>query len=517
MRIPIPALVFAAFLTLAGAILAIGGLLARRQTVERLERDRAPHEQLAAELGAELRRLETRYEAHLRALLTRAETDTGANFVNACRNIKGVRHFSRLHPKPGNRDLQIEIRVPNRPDVPVPALKTSAGSSGVGRRELLPEQLFPNEGIMRGWLREPGRPSVFVGHYDGAALLLSIDEEEVLTAIDGWLRNWMSRSFAEIDAMNGEDRIAGPRKEALIGFTTPATPPDWLLPVGSQFGTWRIESWDARVLRQSWHVPTWIGAVALAVSAVGMGAWLALRVRRERRHAEQRVSFVNRVSHELRTPLTNILLNLDVASDQIAEEGPARRLSLVREEARRLGRLIENVLTFSRRERDQLDVRAHACAPAAVVDEVLEQFSPAFARRQITVRRHIEDAHTCLVDADALSQITANLLSNVEKYAPGRAVELRLRFEGERLMLTVADEGPGIPPHAAERIFRPFERLDSRVTEGVTGTGLGLAIARELAHRMGGTLELIPSVRGATFEFRAPAPAVPGLRATSAA
>jgi signal transduction histidine kinase len=517
MRLPIPALVFAAFLALAGAILAIGGLLARRQTVERLERDRGPHEQLAAELGAELRRLEMRYEAHLRALLTRAESDTGANFVNACRNIKGVRQFSRLHPKPGSRDLQIEIRVPNLPDVPVPVLKTIAGSSGVGRRELLPEQLFPNEGTMRGWLREPGRPSLFIGHHDGAALLLSIDEEEVRTAIDGWLRNWMSRSFAEIEATNGEDRVVGPRKETLTNSATPATPPDWVLPVGSQFGAWRIESWDARTLRQNWHVPTWMGAAALAVLAVLMGTWLALRVRRERRHAEQRVSFVNRVSHELRTPLTNILLNLDVVSDQIAEEGSARRLSLVREEARRLGRLIENVLTFSRRERDQLDVRARACAPAAVVDEVLEQFSPAFARRQITVRRQIEDVRTCLVDADALSQITANLLSNVEKYVPGCAVEFRLRFEGEGLILTVADEGPGIPAQAAERIFRPFERLDSRVTEGVTGTGLGLAIARELAHRMGGTLELIPSARGATFEFRAPAPSVPGLRATSAA
>jgi signal transduction histidine kinase len=517
MRLPIPALVFAAFLALAAAIIAIGGLLARRQTVERLERDRGSHEQLASELGVELRRLETRYEAHVRALLTRAETDTGANFVNACRNIKGVRHFSRLHPKPSSRDVQIEIRVQNLPDVPVPVVKTGVAPAGIARRELLPEQLFPSEGTMRGWLREPGRPSLFIEHHAGAALLLSIDEEEVRTAIDGWLRNWMNRSFAEIDAAAGEDRIVGPRKAAVTESSTPATPPDWVLPVASQFGTWRIESWDARVLRQGWHAPTWIGAAALAVLSVGMGTWLAVRVRRERRQAEQRVSFVNRVSHELRTPLTNILLNLDVASDQIREKGPTQRLSLVREEARRLGRLIENVLTFSRCERDQLDVRARACAPTAVIEEVLEQFAPAFARRQITVRRHTEEVRKCMVDSDALAQIVANLLSNVEKYAPGSAVELRLRLEREQLILTVADEGPGIPAHAAERIFRPFERLDSRVTEGVTGTGLGLAIARELAHRMDGTLELIPSTRGATFEFRAPAPAVPDLRASSAA
>jgi len=117
----------------------------------------------------------------------------------------------------------------------------------------------------------------------------------------------------------------------------------------------------------------------------------------------------------------------------------------------------------------------------------------------------------CLVDGDALAQIVANLLSNVEKYAPIGTVEIRTQFDGEELVIAVADEGPGVPASAAERVFLPFERLNSRLTEGVTGTGLGLAIARELAHRMGGTLKLMPSTRGAVFELRVPAPVVPNL------
>jgi signal transduction histidine kinase len=517
MKLPIPALVFAAFLALAGAIIAIGGLLARRQTVERLERDRGPHEQLASELGAELRRLESRYDAHLGGLMKQAETDTGSNFINACRNIKGVRHFSRLYPKSGIRDLQIEIRVQGMPSVPVPVLAGGTASSGPGRRELLPEQLFPTDAAPRTWLREPGRPSLLIAHHEGAAHVLSIDEEEVRAAIDGWLGNWVRTSFAEIEKSEGEDRIVSPRKELVAGSSAPEVSPDWVLPVGSAFGTWRIESWDPRVTRYSWHAPTLIGAAGGAIVVGLLGAWLAFRVNRERLRAEQRVSFVNRVSHELRTPLTNILLNLDIASDQVTDEMPARRLSLVREEARRLARLIENVLTFSRRERDQLDVRAGPCAPAVILDDVLEQFSPAFERRSITVQRRVDDARTCLLDADAFSQIASNLLSNVEKYAPGCAVELALHFDGDEMVFTVADRGPGIPAHAAERIFRPFERLDSRTTEGATGTGLGLAIARELAHRMGGDLRIMPSGCGATFEFRAPAHPVPGIRSTSAA
>lgn len=156
-------------------------------------------------------------------------------------------------------------------------------------------------------------------------------------------------------------------------------------------------------------------------------------------------------------------------------------------------------------------------APGTVVQEVLDQFGPAFERRGIVVHPALEAARACLIDPDALAQIVANLLSNVEKYVPGGAVHLQLRYHDPDLVLLVSDNGPGIPAGAAERAFLPFERLDSRITEGATGTGLGLAIARDLATRMGGTLLLLPSSVGATFELRIPAPCVPNLRASSAA
>src|SRR5207249_4831827 len=123
----------------------------------------------------------------------------------------------------------------------------------------------------------------------------------------------------------------------------------------------------------------------------------------------------------------------------------------------------------------------------------------------------------CLLDADAFAQILANLLSNVEKYVPGGAVEMSGMLDDGALTVTVADQGPGIPAEAAERIFRPFERLDSRIHEGASGTGLGLAIARDLAATMGGTLRLLPATRGACFELRVPAPPATPLKSISAA
>ena len=228
------------------------------------------------------------------------------------------------------------------------------------------------------------------------------------------------------------------------------------------------------------------------------------------------MSFVNRVSHELRTPLTNILLNVDLPAD-LAEDEPdesKRRLELVRMEARRLGRLIENVLTFSRAEEGKTEIRAVPCVPAEIVTTVIDSFHASFERRGLKIGRTDDNAAApCVCDADAVAQILGNLLSNVEKYVPGGVVGIRTCVAMGELTIRVTDEGPGIPHEAAERIFRPFERIHSVVNEGASGTGLGLAIARDLAQRLGGHLTLLSSGPdgGACFELRVPAGPVPQL------
>lgn len=512
MRLSLPTLILVAFSGLAAASLVIGTNFARRETVERLERERGSHEQLAQELSTELNRLDALYESHLRALFTRSDKDTGNDFIVACRNVRGVRHFSRMRAKSSPRDLQIDCRLPGTAPIPVPVFDGRSLFPGVTKRELNSERFFASAEPCIAWLREPGQPALYFASNDGAVRILSIDEAEVLGAIEGWLREWTEAPFSNVSAAGGQDHIISPGKTVIASSGEQSTvAADWVLPIRSRFGTWRIESWDARKTSYSWHAPTLAWSAAGSIAALLLGFALAVRIRRERRLAEQRVSFVNRVSHELRTPLTNMLLNLDAASEHIEEGTASRRLGLVREEARRLSRLIENVLTFSRRDRGELDVKARACDPAAVIDSVVEQFAPSFARRDIHVQRTTGPMRNCLVDGDALAQIIANLLSNVEKYAPVGAVEIHSRFEHDELVITMADEGPGIPASAAERIFQPFERLNSRITEGVTGTGLGLAIARDLAHRMGGTLRLIPSTRGAVFELRVPASEVPNI------
>src|SRR5690606_38541242 len=108
-------------------------------------------------------------------------------------------------------------------------------------------------------------------------------------------------------------------------------------------------------------------------------------------------------------------------------------------------------------------------------------------------------------DADAVGQIVANLVSNVEKYAAsGGSLVIATRQDADRAVVRVTDRGPGIAAAHEGKVFTPFYRVSDRVTDGVTGTGIGLAIARDLARAGGGDLVLVPAGTGACFELILP-------------
>jgi signal transduction histidine kinase len=255
-----------------------------------------------------------------------------------------------------------------------------------------------------------------------------------------------------------------------------------------------------------------LGLLAVLLAVGLSAAYLYRESTRETREAKEKVSFVNQVSHELKTPLTNIRMYAEMLANDLPEEEKQahRRLAVVVSECQRLSRLIGNVLTFARRERNELKLRRAPAVLDQVMADVVAQFAPALEQKGVTV---FVDAHTPerrSLDADAVSQVLANLFANVEKYAAGgKALRVSSRREGGQLEVIVADDGPGIPSEARERIFLPFVRLSNSVTDGVAGTGIGLAIARELARLHGGDLVLVPSERGARFRFTLTAPEVP--------
>lgn len=515
-----PNVTFAVLLFAALALLAVGLSVGRREQTVRVERDREPAKRFSDNLQQELHRLERLYETRLMRICRTVPLDDKQAIWKACDQLTGVRQFSLIHnASDAAFDWHLPIDPAGEGRWPEPTLKAE-GMGPQRSRVVLSEAELRDENDDAGWIDEPGKPLLFwLRRPVDTYVVLLVDRAAVTAAFDRWINTWAAESFAPVLATGGPDRLLAPGDRPLLSAGPPRSErPDFLLPMRTRFGTWQIASWDRQERRITYEPPVLVGSATLAVLLATLSVVLSMQQRRTQRHAEERVSFVNAVSHELRVPLTNILLNIDLAAEATDDaRAHANRLGLVQEEARRLGRLIDNVLTFSRHEQGKLRAEARACVPASVLAAVVEQFAPSFQRRALEVRCTGEISAPCLLDADALAQILANLLSNVEKYVPGGVVEIAGAMTDGTLTITVTDQGPGIPAEASERIFRPFERLDSRVNEGASGTGLGLAIARDLATTMGGTLRLRPSTRGACFELRVPAPPASPLKSISAA
>ena len=258
-------------------------------------------------------------------------------------------------------------------------------------------------------------------------------------------------------------------------------------------------------------------AAALAVlgaAVVSLSYYFYREQSREMQEAAQRVSFVNQVSHELKTPLTNIRMYAELLEKDLEEpsERLRRHLGVIVSESQRLSRLIGNVLTFSRKQRETLELRRRPGVVDDVLRGVLDHFRPALEAKQIEVEFEPGAGESVSVDADAVEQIAGNLISNVEKYgAAGKLVEISSRRQGDTVEITVADRGPGLAWRERQRIFEPFYRVSNALTEGVGGTGMGLAISRDLARLHGGDLELAPSEQGACFRVTLDCPSVEGL------
>ena len=253
------------------------------------------------------------------------------------------------------------------------------------------------------------------------------------------------------------------------------------------------------------RAPLMLGAVAIAVALVTLGALAWRESTRAVREAEMRVGFVNQVSHELKSPLTNVRLYSELAVANLGTEDSRARshLEVAQAELDRLGRMINNVLAFAKHERGRMKLHLVSHVPDAVVESTLQHFRIALETRDINVEHRLAAPDAVLLDPNVLEQILGNLLSNVEKYAAdGKHLSVGTFQTPVEVRVSVTDRGPGIPSGAETRIFAPFQRLDDRVTEGVSGAGIGLTIARELARLHGGDLWLERNDQpGATFVF----------------
>ncbi len=220
-------------------------------------------------------------------------------------------------------------------------------------------------------------------------------------------------------------------------------------------------------------------------------------------------AFLLSVSHDLRTPLTSIRGYADALSDgTIDVDDPAARnraAEVISSEARRLERLVRDLLDLSRLDTRQFSLKPIPSDVTAVVRNSAEAFTPAARDLDIDLAVIADQPIAGDIDPERLGQIVANLVENAMKYARSSvAVSTGAEADG-RFAIVVTDDGPGIP---AEELPRVFERLYTvRNSPGRSvGTGLGLAIVHELAVRMGGTARVEASANGgARFVVSLPA------------
>jgi two-component system phosphate regulon sensor histidine kinase PhoR len=213
-----------------------------------------------------------------------------------------------------------------------------------------------------------------------------------------------------------------------------------------------------------------------------------------------RRDFVANVSHELRTPLSLIKGFTETLLDgAIADEQKARQfLQTIDKHADRLSYLIDDLLTLSRLESDQLAMNQQSTDLQSLADRVYEDLQAKADKRSIRLETDIPEGLTLNVDGDRLQQAVFNLVDNAIKYGQveGRVVIGGCATSQGMAEVAVIDDGPGIPPESVEKVFERFFRIDKARSRESGGTGLGLAIVKHIAQAHGGKVRLESELGG---------------------
>lgn len=278
--------------------------------------------------------------------------------------------------------------------------------------------------------------------------------------------------------------------------------------LAAPFDDWRITVSPTGPPAATESRMVWI--VVLLVGAAVSGVWLMGRVVVQQvRLSRLQTDFVSNVSHELRTPLTSIRMFIEtLQSGRVTDPEKVREcLDIIAAESDRLSRKIERVLGWARMEAGRRIYEFELRRPAELVARALTAFRTTQLQGEVGLEVDVpRDLPPVQADADAMAEALLNLLGNARKYG-GPEVHIRVsgRADGRWVVLTVADDGPGIPMTERARVWDKFYRSDSLLSRRTEGSGLGLAIVRAIVLAHKGKVELDSEEgRGARFSIKLP-------------
>ena len=226
------------------------------------------------------------------------------------------------------------------------------------------------------------------------------------------------------------------------------------------------------------------------------------------------VEFVSTVSHELRTPLTSIKGFADTllrSGNKLSEDNKKKYITIIKEQADRLIRLVEDLLAVSRLESNNYQLTVRALDIGKYLTKVCDSLSSRSADHKI-VKNIEEDIPNVWADADRLEQILTNLIDNAIKYSPGGSI-VKIDISSltnnqntkDKLKIEVIDHGIGINENDLPKIFTKFGRLDNLLTSQTQGTGLGLFITKSLVLALKGEIFVSSKPGETTFTVILPA------------
>ena len=256
-----------------------------------------------------------------------------------------------------------------------------------------------------------------------------------------------------------------------------------------------------------------VSAVPLGENSAEMeGAVVLFRdVTHVRQVEDMRREFVANVSHELRTPLSIFRGYLETLLDD-PHQPPGellRILEIMERHSDRLTALVEDVLSLARLESPGAELDLSEVDLAELLHSIMRDWEKRFAARQLKSHLNFPGNLPLLqADENRLQEVIYNLLDNAVKYSrPGGTVFLRAEIEGDRVRISVADQGVGIPEADLPRIFERFYRADKARSRELGGTGLGLSIVKHIVQRHGGTVEAQSTPgKGTTISVLIPVP-----------
>ncbi|MBB3949354.1 PAS domain-containing sensor histidine kinase [Aureimonas jatrophae] len=241
---------------------------------------------------------------------------------------------------------------------------------------------------------------------------------------------------------------------------------------------------------------------------------------------QAKTTFLANMSHELRTPLNAIIGFSEIMRDgsfgPIGNGKYTEYAADIHQSGHYLLKLINDILDMSKIEAGRMVLASERVDLPAIVHETTKIVEVLAERKRIAMQVDCAEDLPLIGDRRATKQILLNLIANAVKFTnPGGAVQLRLRQVGDRALVTIRDNGIGIPRQALRSLGRPFEQVENELTRTNKGTGLGLAIARSLIELQGGTLRIasepgkgtVVSLRLPCAEAEAAAPAAEIRRA----